>query len=39
MQEQKTREKMFVEEEAANEMIRNDETLMAIYPKIKAVPD
>lgn len=39
LREKKTRDKMVAEEEAANNLIRNDDTLMAIYPKIKAVPE
>jgi hypothetical protein len=39
IREKKTRDKMVAEEEAANDLIRNDDTLMAIYPKIKAVPE
>lgn len=30
---------MHAEEEAANDVIRNDEYLMSMYPKIKAIPD
>ena len=39
LKEKRARSKMHAEEEAGNDLIKNDETLMAIYPKIKAMPD
>ena len=29
----------FIRDERANALVANDETLMAIYPKIRGVPD
>jgi len=39
LKEKNARIIMHAEEEARNDIVKNDETLMAIYPQIKALPD